>query len=156
MINIKNFCALSKSVRIKPTAGQTIPPSTPCRYRAVASSRIREYGCRLAAATASAVMDLALPKLCAPTRSTADVAFARQIAMYLSHTKFGISYSDVGLYFNRDRSTVIHACHLVEDRRDGADFDARLERMEYLIDAAIPELSVSRHHQQHLIVGEAN
>ncbi len=58
--------------------------------------------------------------------------------MYLAHTKFGIPYADVAAYFKRDRTTVAHACQLVEDKRDEVEFDTHLSRMETLIDAAIP------------------
>jgi hypothetical protein len=102
---------------------------------------IRDYGCGLSIATLSAVTQQPRRELRAPTRSRADVAFARQIAMYLAHTKFGIPYAEVGEYFNRDRTTVAHACQLVEDKRDNLEFDDHLARMERLIDAALPETS---------------
>jgi hypothetical protein len=100
---------------------------------------LRDYGCRLSIATLSAVTKQSKHQLQARTRCSADVAFARQIAMYLAHTKFGISYVDVGDYFHRDRTTVAHACQLVEDRRDDREFDDHLTRMECLMDAALPQ-----------------
>lgn len=62
-----------------------------------------------------------------PARTT---AFARQIAMYLAHVGFGISMADVGKIFGRDRTTVVHACHVIEDRRDEARFDDLLDHLE--------------------------
>ena len=57
-------------------------------------------------------------------------AFARQIAMYLAHVGFGLSMAEVGRAFGRDRTTVVHACHLIEDRRDEGRFDQVLDHLE--------------------------
>ena len=40
------------------------------------------------------------------TRGRADTAFARQVAMYLAHVAYGLTLSDVGRVFERDRTTV--------------------------------------------------
>ena len=63
------------------------------------------------------------------TRGRARVAFARQVAMYLCHVTFGISMFDVGVIFERDRTTVAHACTIVEDLRDDAGFDFVLDQL---------------------------
>ncbi len=114
-------------------------------------SEISNYACRFAIATISAVTSLPINKLNTASRSTIKIAYARQIAMYLAHTKFGVSYADVGTFFNRNRSTVAHACQVIEDQRDEKDFDDHLSRMEYLIDAAMPitpeiQKTLSRRH----------
>ncbi len=96
------------------------------------------YACGLSIATLSAVTNHPAKELTALTRSSPDIAFARQIAMYLAHTKFGISYAQVGAYFQRDRSTVAHACRLIEESRDDAGTDQYILRMEALIDFALP------------------
>ena len=57
-------------------------------------------------------------------------AFARQIAMYLAHVGFGLSMAEIGRAFGRDRTTVLHACHLIEDRRDEVRFDQLLDHLE--------------------------
>jgi len=85
-----------------------------------------EAACRLAC-TAFGVRR---EELKAATRSKAHIAFARQTAMYLAHVVGELSLTEVARGFARDRTTVSHACHLIEDRRDDPDFDARLERME--------------------------
>src|SRR6218665_1405538 len=41
----------------------------------------------------------------------------RQIAMYVCHVALGISLSDIGQAFGRDRTTVSHACGGGEGRR---------------------------------------
>ena len=45
------------------------------------------YGCYLCEKIVSAFLQVPLLQLRAPTRSGADVAFARQIAMYLAHNQ---------------------------------------------------------------------
>src|SRR5262245_12092505 len=49
------------------------------------------------------------------TRGRARVAFARQVAMYLAHVACGLNLTEVGYIFARDRTTVAHACNVVED-----------------------------------------
>ena len=64
-------------------------------------------------------------------RSRANVAHARQIAMYLAHVVGQLTLGEISIAFERDRTTVGYAVHLVEDRRDGPFFDNQLEQMEY-------------------------
>ena len=64
------------------------------------------------------------------TRGRPRVAFARQVAMYLAHVGCGLSMTEVGQIFARDRTTVAHACGLVEDKRDDPSFDRSLELLE--------------------------
>jgi chromosomal replication initiation ATPase DnaA len=74
------------------------------------------------------------------TRGKAPVALARQAAMYLAHIACGLSFTDVGLVFGRDRTTVAHACRVIEDRRDDPVFDRALELLEW----AVPTLIAPR------------
>ena len=69
------------------------------------------------------------------TRGRAHVALARHVAMYLAHVAYGLSLTDVGRLFARDRTTVAHACALVEDRRDDQPFDRALELLELVVRA---------------------
>ncbi len=64
------------------------------------------------------------------SRGEADVALARQLAMYLMHVVLGRIYHDVGRFFGRDRTTVSHACAVIEDLRDDPEFDAEVSRLE--------------------------
>ena len=68
--------------------------------------------------------------LFAPTRAAARSAFARQVAMYLAHTGFELSLETISRVYDRDRTTVSHACHVVEDGRDDIWLDCRLEALE--------------------------
>ena len=65
-----------------------------------------------------------------PTRGAPRIAFARQVAMYLAHIGFALSFGTISRVFDRDRTTVAHACHVVEDGRDEFRLDLRLETLE--------------------------
>ena len=58
------------------------------------------------------------------------VAFARQVAMYLASVGFGMSLGRVARAFGRDRSTVRHACRVMEERRENPGFDRWMEALE--------------------------
>lgn len=68
--------------------------------------------------------------LLVPTRGAPQAAFARQVAIYLAHVCFGLSFAAVGRLFHRDRTTVAHACRVIEDRRDDCELDRRLVALE--------------------------
>src|SRR5690606_4717398 len=71
-------------------------------------------------------------------RGCTQTAFARQLAMYLCHVGFELSLSRVASAFGRDRSTVAHACHAIEDRRDEPQFDLWMGSLETMMRAAPP------------------
>jgi chromosomal replication initiation ATPase DnaA len=70
-------------------------------------------------------------------RASNATARVRQIAMYVCHVILGLSMSEVGRGFGRDRTTVMHACHLIEDMRDDAEFDGVVALAERVADAAL-------------------
>jgi Bacterial dnaA protein helix-turn-helix len=76
------------------------------------------------------------------TRGRARVALARQVAMYLAHVACGLSLTETGRLFGRDRTTVAHACCVVEDRRDDPVFDRALDLLEW----AVPSLAARSAH----------
>ncbi|MGE0024726.1 MAG: hypothetical protein AB7S70_13975, partial [Hyphomicrobium sp.] len=53
------------------------------------------------------------------------------------HVSCGLSLTDVGQVFSRDRTTVAHACAVIEDRRDDPAFDRALELMEWIVPTLI-------------------
>jgi chromosomal replication initiation ATPase DnaA len=63
-------------------------------------------------------------------RGTPAIARARQIAMYIVHVEFELSHQSVGRGFGRDRTTVAHACRVVEELRDETTFDSRIAVLE--------------------------
>ena len=86
--------------------------------------------CDLAAMATATAFAVPVGELHAATRSAPYVAFARQSAMYLAHVSFGLTYSEVGRAFGRDRTTAAHACRLIEERRDDPAVDAVLGSLE--------------------------
>lgn len=65
-------------------------------------------------------------------KRTRDIAFPRQVAMYLSKKLTESSLNEIGKNFGgKDHSTVIHACKLIEERRQKDDeLD---KKIDYLI-----------------------
>jgi hypothetical protein len=86
--------------------------------------------CGLVAVTTAAAFAIPVGELTANTRRTSYIAFARQSAMYLAHVTLGLSYSEVGRGFGRDRTTAAYACRLIEDRRDDPAVDGVLGSLE--------------------------
>ena len=80
-----------------------------------------------------------------PSRCGFSTARARQLAMYLSHVVLGRNLTEIGDAFGRDRTTVAHACAVIEDMRDDADFDAEVSALEAQLEAI---RSVEVHHAQ--------
>jgi hypothetical protein len=70
----------------------------------------------------------------------ANVAFARQLAMYLCHVAANMSLREISDLFGRDRTTVSHACHAIEDRRDCRTFDRQIEFLEIEFRGRIREI----------------
>ncbi|HEY6630294.1 MAG TPA: helix-turn-helix domain-containing protein, partial [Rhizobiaceae bacterium] len=60
----------------------------------------------------------------------------RQVAMYVAHVVLRLNMTDIGRAFGRDRTTVIYACHLIEDLRDDDDFDRIITMTERVALAA--------------------
>ena len=94
------------------------------------STRTAQRLCDLVSLATAAAFAVPVGELIAETRRTPKAAFARQIAMYLAHVTFGLSYSDVGRAFRRDRTTAAYACRLIEERRDDPVVDAVLAMLE--------------------------
>ena len=87
----------------------------------------------LVQATVAHVSGVALKDLCARTRRGPKVAFARQIAMYLSHIVFEMSLRQVARAFGRDRSTAAHAIRRIEELREDPEVDRMLGLLETLL-----------------------
>jgi chromosomal replication initiation ATPase DnaA len=82
--------------------------------------------------------------LSAQTRGTPRVAFARQVAMYLMHVGFAVSFDVIAKVFGRDRTTVSHACRVIEDSRDDIWLDCRLAALEVACSKAMGTTSRKR------------
>lgn len=94
---------------------------------------------RLAEVAVAAITQVPAAQLRAPRRGRRPIALARQTAMYLAHVAFGLTFTRVGICFGRDRTTVRHACALIEDRRDDPVLEFALSALE----AGLLALSVS-------------
>lgn len=104
--------------------------------RATGSERAVEL-CDCMIEIAGALFQIPTKELRRPGRSGVSVSRARQIAMYAAHVGLGLSMSDVGRGFQRDRTTVLHACHLIEDLREDPDFDRLVTMVERVAAAAL-------------------
>ena len=91
---------------------------------------IRQLQADLARQMVALAFGVPAGELTAATRRRAPVAFARQVAMYLTHIVYSMKLADVGAAFGRDRTTASYACRLVEDRRDDPRFDDFLVLLE--------------------------
>ena len=65
--------------------------------------------------------------------------------MYLMHVGHRRTLTDIGEIFERDRTTVAHACARIEDMRDDRAFDADVCRLEALVGKFVPAYR-TRHH----------
>lgn len=71
------------------------------------------------------------------SRCEIGVARGRQLAMYLAHVVLRRSLTEIGDVFGRDRTTVSHACALIEDMRDDPAFDAEVSAYERCLEALL-------------------
>ena len=78
----------------------------------------------------AAEFGVAESELARASRCAAPTAFARQVAMYMAHCAYQLSYGEVARAFRRERTTVAHACAVVEDARDDPALEARLDKVE--------------------------
>ncbi len=90
----------------------------------------------LAANVVSYALGVPAQNIVDDARGCTKTAYARQLAMYLCHTGFELSLARVAVAFGRDRSTVAHACHAIEDRREEDQFDLWIGSLEAMLRAA--------------------
>lgn len=90
----------------------------------------------LAANVVSYALGVPAQNIVDDARRCTKTAYARQLAMYLCHTGFELSLARVAVAFGRDRSTVAHACHAIEDRREEDQFDLWIGSLEAMLRAA--------------------
>lgn len=83
-------------------------------------------GCRVAARGTGRVVD------------RRSAVHRRQIAMYVAHVVLRLTLTEIGLAFGRDRTTVSHACRMVEDRRDDPGYDRFVSVVERLASMLMP------------------
>lgn len=69
----------------------------------------------------------------------------RQIAMYVCHVVLQIPMTHIGEAFGRDRTTVSHACHVIEDRRDDPAFDDFVSAIERMVTTVFRNAELTVH-----------
>jgi chromosomal replication initiation ATPase DnaA len=67
-------------------------------------------------------------------RGNALAALSRQLLIYLLHVHRGRTYRDIAALVGRDRTTITHACAIIEDRREDPAFDETVGRIEAALD----------------------
>lgn len=91
----------------------------------------------LAGALVAYALGLRVEAVLSQERGNPVHARARHIAMYLTHTACGMSLARVARAFGRDRSTISHACRIIEDYREDADFDTWIEQLSSGIQSVV-------------------
>lgn len=86
----------------------------------------------------SVFFQVSLKELRSTERENNHIARIRQFGMYIAHTMFGLSMAEVAYAFCRERTTVKHACHLIEDMREDEKFDQNVSDFEYLVRSLYP------------------
>lgn len=84
----------------------------------------------------AALFNVSSKELRKPGRSSLSVSRVRQVAMYVAHVILRLNMGDIGKAFGRDRTTVLYACHLIEDLRDDDEFDRIITMTERVALAA--------------------
>ena len=82
----------------------------------------------------AAAFGIGVKEIRSARRGAAEVSFARQVAMYLAHTRLGLPFATTGRLFGRDRTTARHACRQVEDRREDPRVDSLIDCLERALD----------------------
>lgn len=105
------------------------------RFSPVTEERSIEY-CECVMDIVAALFGVEGRELRQSGRSPSGVSRVRQIGMYVAHVVLSLSMAEVGRGFGRDRTTVQHACHLIEDMRDDEEFDSVVAMTERITQAA--------------------
>lgn len=123
------------------------PPFAGCRSRGGDGAGVRE---ELAVEICDGLIDILAAifnvsgrELRSSGRCGKPVARVRQVGMYVAHVTLGLNMTQVGRGFGRDRSTVLHACHLVEDMRDAGEFDRVVGAVERIAEAAFARYGIT-------------
>lgn len=115
----------------------TIWVSTTNRMERITLSPALRCECRLVVRIVSSATGVRYGDFFAPSRKQVRTAAARQLAMYLCNVLLGMTMTQVGQFFGRDRTTVAYACAQIEDARDeGSPEDIRITALEEKIERA--------------------
>lgn len=95
-----------------------------------------EHNVRLAVGLTGYALQIPAEVILASSSRDHNIVRARQVAMYLSHVGLGMSLARVASALDRDRSTVAHGCHKIEDLRDDPGVDEWLDELEQTLKTA--------------------
>ena len=70
-------------------------------------------------------------------RGNARIARARHVSIYLMHTFLSVPITEIANIYGKDRTTVAHACRVIEDLRDTPAFDDRIIELESTISTVL-------------------
>lgn len=129
---------MSSSAAIASRPSSVTPPpvlAQPARRPTAIDERLLDI-CEGMIDIAAALFNVSGKELRRPGRTGQDVSRVRQIAMYVAHVTLRLQMADIGRGFGRDRTTVVHACHLIEDLRDDPEFDRLVVMTERIALAA--------------------
>ncbi|WEX07749.1 helix-turn-helix domain-containing protein [Chelativorans sp. AA-79] len=113
------------------------------RLSPVSEERVTDI-CECVMDIVAALFNVSGKELRRPGRSSISVTRVRQIGMYIAHVVLRLKMAEIGRGFGRDRKTVQHACHFVEDMRDDEDFDRIIHLTERVTVAAFRHTEVMR------------
>lgn len=95
--------------------------------------------CLVAARFAAEAVQVPFEALIHEGRRDRRCSSARALAMYLAHVGLGLSMSRVARDFGRHRSTVAHACRMIEERREVAGWDDHVAALEDEVRGALAQ-----------------
>ena len=98
------------------------------------TNRSKDSTGRMLAEVVGVALGIDPDRLTRTERGDARTAFARHVAIYLACTRLGLSFTEAGRLFGRDRTTASYACRRVEERRDEAWTDQLVDRLGGAID----------------------
>jgi chromosomal replication initiator protein len=99
---------------------------------------LRDIAAHVGRAYRVSIHDLLSPK------RTQHLAFCRQVAMYLCRALTKCSFPEIGEYFRRDHSTVIHARNLIAQRMaTDAEFRRSIETLRAQIAGTVPSTTAA-------------
>ena len=139
MTAIAKSCVAEAKTSLRNKACNTTIPS---KEPNVNDERITDI-CESVLDILSALFNVSGRELRQPGRTSTSVSRVRQIGMYVTHVMMGLSMAEVGRGFGRDRTTVMHACHLIEDMRDDPEFDQIVRMTESITTIAFRRSGLS-------------
>lgn len=118
----------------RPSSGAVSPSALPIRTI-----------CMICAQITTEMVMLAASRIQVRRDGRRTLCHVRQIAMYVCHVTLQIPLYEIGKAFGRDRTTVGHACHVVEDRRDDPAFDEFVAAVERTVGSVFRSSGVLGH-----------